>query len=279
MSSKNSDRNKQVADAHDVSREADEHVITQEGKEFLKDMQNVVTEAQLKAGVYQEPRIDDNDNVKPFVDDTDEQDSDLRELLVDESEVEVDLYLIPRHEFPTGVEVELRAVAPMAVEYLQSNEVGKPKAPRLYNGKHRPPVPEKTRETESGELEAYYDYADPVWIQAYEAWIKAHKHRVKMKLETVDDHPDFMLELRRWQANKQRKLVRYLAIKGVADMPPQEYIDEALIFMHEDSSLNDLKYMWIMEQLPDEDAIEAFYEAVAGVTMPTQSGVEEVKKS
>lgn len=209
----------------------------------------------------------------------DDHGDEFDEMLDDETPVEVDLHMVPTFTFKTGVNVVLQPVAPMAVEYLQSNEVGKPEAPKLYNGKYRPPVPEKIRTRADGEDELYLDYSDPTWKAAYESWLAERKHRIKMRLEQVLDHPDYMRDLEDWQASKQRRLVRYLAIKGVKTMPPDEYAEEAMTYMPSGATLNDLKYMWIMENLPSEQAISDFYEAIAGLTMPTEDGVAEVKKN
>lgn len=86
----------------------------------------------------------------------------------------------------------------------------------------------------------------------------------------------YRLALRQWQTDAEYRIARLLFLMGVADGPPAE--DVALLRAIGFADPYDLKYAWLASKLSDQAEIERFYEAVLGLTIPTEAGQAEARE-
>lgn len=86
----------------------------------------------------------------------------------------------------------------------------------------------------------------------------------------------YRLALRQWQTDAEYRIARLLFLMGVADGPPAE--DVALLRAIGFADPYDLKYAWLASKLVDQAEIERFYEAVLGLTIPTEAGQAEARE-
>lgn len=100
------------------------------------------------------------------------------------------------------------------------------------------------------------------------------------KHKQMEAHPHdegYLAQLAEWEEESNASLLRYLFNVGVKGQPPQEFLDEYRYYVP-DASPQELKYLWVSSQLPDDD-IGAFTEALIGQSEPTQKGLDEAADS
>lgn len=85
----------------------------------------------------------------------------------------------------------------------------------------------------------------------------------------------YRLALRQWELDGEYRIARLVLLMGVADGPPAEEV--ALLRAIGFSDPYDLKYAWLASKLRDQGEIERFYEAVLGLTIPTEAGQAEAR--
>lgn len=100
------------------------------------------------------------------------------------------------------------------------------------------------------------------------------KHK---QLEANANDENYKALLAEWESESKIRTLKYVFTMGVKGQPPQSFIDEQSSFF---GTMNDLemKYLWVASLVPDDD-IDAFTEAVMGMTMPTEKGMAEVADS
>jgi len=97
------------------------------------------------------------------------------------------------------------------------------------------------------------------------------------QLEANPNDPRYLQAFEQWQTESNRRLLRYLILRGVKCDVPESFSDEHREFFP-NASDNDMKYLYVVSLVPDED-VPFFMDAVMGRTMPTASGLEEAAKS
>lgn len=254
-------------------------------KAHYRDDQSAIESSDaLDLETYLERTSDDGDDYEELVALREEIGDDLLEVTGNVDD-ELPQFISPHHTFKDGTIVKLRGVSALAVDNLQTIEVGKPQAPLKLTGKHRPEPPEKIRKDEKtgedivdkdGNAQSYVDYEDKEYLRRYKTWLD--DRNIKKRMLPDENDEQYLIELAEWKQSRERKLIRYLAIKGVDDLPPYDWMREAESYLPDNYSDNDAKYMWIAEKLEDEQEIQRFYTAIAGLTMATADGIEQSKK-
>jgi hypothetical protein len=164
----------------------------------------------------------------------------------------------PTFTFADGTTVRLRGIPPLMFIGVQST-AGRPQPPtrtvRLAGGGVQD-VPRQDDEPllSEGEIAALDDPQRQAEERAYR---------------------QYRLALRQWETDAEYRIARLLFLMGVEDGPPAE--DVALLRAIGFSDPYDLKYAWLASKLTDEGEIERFYEAVLGLTIPTEAGQAEAR--
>lgn len=164
----------------------------------------------------------------------------------------------PTFTFADGTTVRLRGIPPLMFIGVQST-AGRPQPPkrtvRLAGGGVQD-VPRGDDEPLLSEEEIAA--LDDPQRQAEERAYRAYR-----------------LALRQWQTDAEYRIARLLFLMGVEDGPPAEEV--ALLRAIGFSDPYDLKYAWLASKLRDQGEIERFYEAVLGLTIPTEAGQAEAR--
>lgn len=95
------------------------------------------------------------------------------------------------------------------------------------------------------------------------------------RMEDNPDDPAYTAALNAFEQAKQKRVLRFVALRAVADDPPPEFTEEALPFLPDGAGTKDIKYMWIASMLQDEDEVKSFVAAALGQTMTTPEGIAE----
>jgi hypothetical protein len=137
----------------------------------------------------------------------------------------------------TGVTFTLRPINPMTIYQLQNDKWGMPQPPIL--------------EVEIGG--------------------KGHKRK-----EANPDDPDYKEALRVWTEARGNRFIKYVWERGIEDEP--NTVEKARLkeFLPGGTAA-DHKYLWVMEQLADENEVGEITAAIVGQTAPTEEGVAEAE--
>lgn len=174
----------------------------------------------------------------------------------------------PTYTFPDGTIVQLRGVPVMGLQFMQSNEIGKPQPPRRWQGAGMPEPPEILDEEKN---EYVPNYEDEGYIAAYKKWVRTS--RKKRRKPDFND-PKYQEDLLQWEERKSSQLMRYIIVQGVLDAPPDDMWDEGYAQLGMEATDADIKYFWIINKLNDTDVMTDFYKSMIGVTMPTVEGMK-----
>lgn len=139
------------------------------------------------------------------------------------------------HEFPDGTVVHIQDVPPLVLEQILNTEAGKPQPP---------------------EVEV----------------VIAGKRRQKQR---NPDDEQYRQSLQAWEAEKQKRVMRFLITKGVVDDVPEGFIDEYETYLPPGASYEEFKYLWLGSLMKDEAAITAFTETVVSQAVVTEGGLAE----
>lgn len=107
-------------------------------------------------------------------------------------------------------------------------------------------------------------------VPVVEVTIRGHKRK-----QTNPDDPVYLEAVAAWEAQKQKRMLLFLITKGVADEPPEDFIDEYAQFLPDGASVEELKYLWLAAKLNETDEIARFTEALMNPTMVTGEGLDE----
>ena len=142
-----------------------------------------------------------------------------------------------RRTFTTrnGTELQLRPISSLILERLSSDKSGKPKVPRV------------------------------------EVTIGGSHTR----LEDNPNDPEYVRALAEWNKESSMRLVKYVFVHGVANSPPDAFVEEHVEYFP-DASERDIKYLWI-GSLVDEYAedIKLLVQTITGQTSITEEGLEQ----
>lgn len=97
------------------------------------------------------------------------------------------------------------------------------------------------------------------------------------QIESNPNDPNYIAALERWQEESNRRLLRYLIVRGIRCDVPETFIAEHREYFP-NANDNDMKYLYVVSLIPDTD-VSFFMDAVMGRTMPTASGLEEAATS
>ena len=95
------------------------------------------------------------------------------------------------------------------------------------------------------------------------------------------DHPDYVKAMKDYrervaeleEAGMQR-LLRYMFTLGIVDNPPEEWIESRRRFI-KNPHPDELKYLWISEQMWDIEDSQKLSGMIAGQVTPTEEGIAE----
>lgn len=93
--------------------------------------------------------------------------------------------------------------------------------------------------------------------------------------EVNPDDPDYLERRRKWEEARGNNFIKYVWERGVTDQPPADDLKRLKEFLPH-ASASDLKYMWIAEQM-DDDEIGDLTEAITAQTAPTEAGIAEAE--
>ncbi len=166
---------------------------------------------------------------------------------------------VPTYTFADGTTVCLRGIPPLMFIGVQST-AGRPQPPSRtvhLAGGGQQEVPRGDDEPVLGEEEI------------------AALHTPQRQAEERA-YRDYRLALKQWETDAEYRIARLLFLVGVEDGPPSA--DVALLRAIGFSDPYDLKYNWLASKLTSEGEIERFYEAVLGLTIPTEAGQAEARE-
>ena len=165
----------------------------------------------------------------------------------------------PTYTFADGTTVRLRGIPPLMFIGVQST-AGRPQPPKrtvhLAGG--------GVQEVPRGDDEPLLSEAEIAALDDPQRQAEERAYR------------QYRLALRQWETDAEYRIARLVLLMGVVDGPPAE--DVALLRAIGFDDPYDLKYAWLASKLTDEGEIERFYEAVLGLTLPTQAGQAEARE-
>lgn len=97
------------------------------------------------------------------------------------------------------------------------------------------------------------------------------------QMEANPNDPNYKTAFEAWQSESNRRLMRYLILRGVKCVVPEAFTQEHLEFFP-NATDNDMKYLYVVSLVPDED-VNFFMDAVMGRSLPTAAGLEDAAKS
>jgi len=138
---------------------------------------------------------------------------------------------------PDGVVLELKQLNTLVLMHVFSPNRGKPKPPKI-----------KVRL--AGGHERYEDHAED---EAY--------------LERVAE----------WQTGHSLQGLMFLFNYGILNMPPPEFHDQIADLYDEGLSTKDVKFLWVAGLAEKPQTQEALIEAIMGLSVPTEEGLDEAE--
>jgi hypothetical protein len=164
----------------------------------------------------------------------------------------------PTFTFADGTTVRLRGIPPLMFVSMQSTT-------------DRPQPPKRIVRLAGGGVQEVPRQDDEPLLSEEEIAALADPQRQAEERA----YRQYRLALAQWEVNAQYRIARTLFLMGVEDGPPAE--DVALLRAIGFSDPYDLKYAWLASKLTDEAEIERFYEAVIGLSIPTEKGLAEAR--
>lgn len=163
-----------------------------------------------------------------------------------------------RYRFGDGSTVTIHGISPMLILGAQS-EAGKPEPPvravKMAGGgvQHVPRRDDEPVLTPE-EIEAL---ANPGRRQAEEEYAR------------------YRADLATWHAERSARMARLVFLIGVEDSPPPEVaaLWKQLGFGGE----MDIKFAWLASKLPDDQAMQHFFDTVTSLTIATEEGLERAE--
>jgi len=163
-----------------------------------------------------------------------------------------------RYRFTDGSTVTIHGISPMLILGAQS-EAGKPEPParavKMAGGgvQH---VPRRDDE--------------PVLSEAEIAAIQDLEKR-----QAEEEYARYRADLAYWHTERSARMARLLFLIGVEDSPPPEVaaLWKQLGFGGE----MDIKFAWLASKLPDEPAMQHFFDTVTSLTVATEEGLERAE--
>lgn len=132
-----------------------------------------------------------------------------------------------------GVTLQLNTVSNYAIRHIREDKIGMP----------QPPIVETT--------------LGP----------KKIKHR-----EANPEDPEYKAALNAWNLKQNDKIALYVVTRGVASEPSEEEARELREFTSDVTGAH-IKYLWVLEQLIDDDEFAILIPVIMGQTIPTEQGI------
>jgi hypothetical protein len=137
--------------------------------------------------------------------------------------------------FPDGTVVDTQPVSSLVIEQILNSEAGKPKVPIVET-------------------------------------VVAGKHR---RHEPNPKDPDYLKALVAWSADKQKRVMLFLIVKGVVDEPPEDFVAEYAMYLPDGASMDEFKYLWLVDKMADTDVIAALIDHIMSQSAITEEAVED----
>lgn len=94
--------------------------------------------------------------------------------------------------------------------------------------------------------------------------------------QTNPDDPEYLEALELWTRERGNRFIKYVWDRGIVNKPSKEDAARIKQFLPGGTEA-DIHYMWICEQLGDDDEIGDLTDAITGQTAPTEAGIAEAE--
>lgn len=92
--------------------------------------------------------------------------------------------------------------------------------------------------------------------------------------------PDYVAAMENWQTQAALSFMTYIFAKGVLEDPPDDEVAFYRTLLPPETTAGEIKYMWVSSLLTKgDDEAGALTDAIIGMNMPTERGVEEAAAS
>ena len=98
--------------------------------------------------------------------------------------------------------------------------------------------------------------------------------------ERLEEHPDdedYLEQVAEWQTGHSLKGLVFIFNYGIKTMPPAEFYEAIEDLYEDDLSTKDVKFLWIASLCDAPETQEALIEAIMGLAVPTEAGLDEAE--
>lgn len=83
-------------------------------------------------------------------------------------------------------------------------------------------------------------------VPIVEVDIRGHKRK-----QSNPDDPDYLVAVNRWEEAKNNRLVQLLILRGVADDPPDDFVDAYRSVLDPAAGIDEFKCLWVASLMPN----------------------------
>jgi hypothetical protein len=99
------------------------------------------------------------------------------------------------------------------------------------------------------------------------------------RMESNPNDPAFLARLQEWESAKNLRLLKFVAVEGVVELPPADFIRHYSEYFPEETEQG-MKYLWVVGLLgADGEDIPLFMEALTSQTAVTEKGLETASET